>query len=187
MATVPSAPSEAAGNISASADWNAWATATSYLLGSGAGKCPMFWLLMSAAQTFTTSAAAVTWAGATTAPIYKDNDGGWSSGSPTKYTIQTKGYWTVDYTVNAGTSASNLLTYVQVTTTSSNLINPSVTLKFAYNNQAASSANACNCSSSLVPILLYPNDSLQVFAQTGASSTSGGNPSSSFTGQWVSA
>lgn len=185
MATVPAVPSENAGTVSTSADWNAWGSAASFLLNSSSGSRPMFFLMSSATQTWTATAAAVNWSNS--AAVFKDNDGGWSAGNASRYSIQTAGYWTFTYSVNGGTSPTRLGSYIQVTTSAANPYNPSATVQFAFTlNSSFSGQPNYNTSASLCPIYLFPGDFLQVFAFTAASSTEGTSPFSHFTGQWVS-
>jgi hypothetical protein len=185
MATVPTVPVEEAGTISTSADWNAWCSTLTYLLGSGSGKNPMFFLMSSATQAWTTTPAFCNFSN--TAAVFKDNDGGFSSGNPGRYTIQTPGYWHVDYAVNGGSAASNLVTFLQITTTASNTFNPSATIKCQYTNAPQTTSAAFNQSGGLLPIPLFAGDILQIVVSTGASSTEGTSPFSHFTGMWVSA
>jgi hypothetical protein len=185
MATVPTVPVEPAGSIAASADLNAWAAACTFKLGAGTGTNPMFFLMASATQGFTGVASAQAWSN--TAAVFKDNDSGWASGNPTRYTIKTAGYWTFDWTINGGNSASNLLGFCQVVTTSSNVYNPSATVQFQYTNTNQVGNAAFANAGGLCPIYLFPNDYIQVMVQTGTSSTSGTSPFSHFTGEWVSA
>lgn len=184
MATVPAVPSEQAGEVSASADWNSWASACTYLLGGGTGTKPIFFLMSSAAQSWTTTAQAATWSA--TASVHVDNDGGWSSSNASRYTVQTPGYWTVDWTSNGGASCDNLISYVLITTTASNLYNPSTTLKVQYNNAAQTTTAAYLSSGGLIPIYLFAGDYLQLMVQGGASSTEGTNPRTHMSGEWVS-
>jgi hypothetical protein len=184
-ATIPAVPVENAGTVSASADWNAWGSAASFLLKSASGSLPMFFLMSSTAQTWTTSGVPVNWSN--TAAVFKDNDSGFSSGTPNRYTIQTAGYWTFTYAINGGTSSTNLATYFQVTTSAANPYNPSATVQFCFNDKKSFAAQGSNnCSGSLCPIYLFPADFVQVFAVTSATSTEGSSPFSQFTGQWVS-
>lgn len=185
MATVPTVPTEPAGVIAAAADLNAWAGACTFKLGSAAGNKPMFFLMASTTQSFgTSSGTKVIWSN--TAAIFKDNDGGWASGTPDRYTIQTPGYWTFDWTVNAGIWASYLQAWCTVQTTAANPYNPSVNINFQYTNMAQTGSNAFATSGGLCPIYLYPGDYVAVNAQPGAATTSSSNPYSHFTGEWVS-
>lgn len=186
MSTLPTIPVEPAGVIATSADLNAWANACTFLLGSGSGSNPMFLLMASATQSWSTTAAFCNFSN--TAALFKDNDGGWSSGNPGRYTVQTPGYWVVDYTINGGTSANNLKTWLQVTTTASNPFNPSATIDCMYGNTPATSATVCTISAGgLIPIYLYTGDLIQVSVTTGAASTSGTSPFSHMSGELVSA
>lgn len=185
MATIPTVPVEPAGVISTSADNNAWANAAKFLLGSAAGTNPVFFLMSGSAQTWTTSQSAVNFSNG--AAVFKDNDGGFNSGTPGRYTIQTAGFWTVDWTVNGGTTASNLQAFCQVVTTASNPFNPSATIKFQFCNEAQTTGTAFVNAGGLVPIYLFPADQLSIQVITGASSTSGTTPLSHMTGQLVSA
>lgn len=185
MATLPAIPVEEAGSIATSADWQAWSNACTFLLGSGAGTNPMFYLMASTTQTFSTSQAATNFS--TTAAIFKDNDGGFSNATPGRYTIQTAGYWTVDWTVAAGTSASNVEAWCQVVTSAANPYNPSATVQFQFTNTAQTTLAAYATSGGLCPIYLFPADILSVQVITGASTTSGTNPFSHFSGELVSA
>lgn len=185
MATLPTIPVEPAGKVAASADHQSWASACTFLLGSGAGTNPMFFLMSSATQSFTTTASACIWSN--TAAVFKDNDGGWAVGNPTRYTIKTAGYWTFDYNVSAGTTPGNVGTYLQVTTSAANPYNPSTTVKFCYNySSAASTVNTNNSSGSLCPIYLAVNDYVEVYCVVAVTSTSGTAPFTHFTGELVS-
>jgi hypothetical protein len=185
MATIPTVPSEEAGTISTSADWNAWCGTCTYLLGSGSGKNPMFFLMSNVAQTWTTTPGFCNFN--TAGAVFKDNDGGFSNSTPGRYTVQTPGYWTVDWAINGGSSASFLVCYLEINTTSANLYNPSATIKCQYTNAAQTTAAAYATSGGLVPIVLFAGDLLQLVVQSGASSTELTSPYSHFTGSWVSA
>ena len=184
MATIPTIPGETAGTISASADLNDWAGACTFLLGSASGTQPVFLLMASTTQALTGTFAAVNYSN--TAALFKDNDGGWAAGSPSKYTIQTAGYWHIEWSVSAASSANNIECYAQVTTSASNPYNPSTTVKFQHSNRPATTAVVVASAAGLVAIYLYPNDFIQVFATVGVNVNTSSTFYPQFSGQWVS-
>lgn len=184
MATIPNIPVEAAGAIATSSDQNAWANACKFYLGSAATTKPVFFLMASTAQAWSATQAAVNFSN--TATVFKDNDSGFNNGTPSFYTVKTSGYWSVDWTVNGGTTASNLNVWCQVVTTASNSFNPSVTVQFQNTNTAQTTGAAFASSGGLIPIYLFVGDQISLQVMTGAASTAGTSPFSHISGELVS-
>lgn len=187
MATLPTIPVEPAGVIAASADLNAWANACSFLLGSGSGSNPVFLLQASSAQSIGTTFAAVNFSNS--GAIFKDNDGGWSSSTPGRYTFQTTGFFTIDWSVPVGAFSGFLMAYAQVTTGSSNPQGSGVTYKFQFTSSDVGSIYVALSSGGVMPQQIYAGDYLQVYAatNTGTVNTSNANGYPYLTGELVSA
>lgn len=185
MATLPTIPVEPAGVIASSSDHNAWASACTFLLGSGAGTNPMFFLTANAAQALGTSFAAINWSSA--GAIFKDNDGGYSSSTAGRYTVQTAGYWTIDWTVTCASGSSKLEACAQVVTTASNPYNPSVTVQFQHSHTDTTTDRGAVTSGGLVPIYLYPGDYFQILAAVTTAVNTSVQPYPQFCGELVSA
>lgn len=177
MSTVPSVTELPAGVVQTSAGLNSLVSAGAWLIGPPvAGGRPQF-VLYNDGPSIGTSYGAYSWTSV------KDPDGGFSSSTPTRYTIRTPGYWCIDWTiVSAGTG---LLTgYAEVVTTASNTLNPSVSLPFCFTSVGnPSSDHPMATSGGLVPVYLFPGDYLQIMIESANADSSG---PSFFTGLWVS-
>jgi hypothetical protein len=129
---------------------------------------PLTLLEQQTAQTLTTATlTAVTWDTRIT-----DRDSGWASGSDTRYTAQTPGYYLLAANVQFASNATGARVIVfQVTTGSGNPAGPGVTTQFGRAGIAAvSGAATCASSKSLTPYM-YDGDYAQVLAYQ----SSGGN------------
>lgn len=181
---VPAVPTEPAGVIATSKDLNGWANAATFFLGSSRGTQPMFFLQAATTQALTTSFTAVNYSAS--APVFKDNNGAWSSGNPSRVTIMTPGFYTISYSVSAASGAAHLQCYAQVTTGAANPFNPSTTLKFQESNRAATTNVVVSSSSGLVPIYLASLDYLEVYALVGTAENTSLTFAPQLTGEWVS-
>lgn len=180
----PTIPTEPAGVIATSRDLNDWANAASFFLGSTRGTQPMFFLMASATQGLTTSFTAVTYS--SSAPVFKDNNGAWSSGTPSRVTVMTPGFYTVAWSVSAASGAGHLQAYAQVTTTAANPFNPSTTLKFQESNRAATTSIVVTSSGGLVPFYLATGDYIEVYALVGTAENTSLTLAPQLSGEWVS-
>lgn len=111
MATVPTVPSFVTGETPSIAKMNQLASCVSFI-----NSAPAFAQLTSSATAFTTNTVtALSWAKVT------DRDGGFSGGSPTRYTAQTPGYYNCDALVSfAANVTGDRFAYFQVTTGANN-------------------------------------------------------------------
>jgi hypothetical protein len=184
---VPTIPVEPAGIIALSSDLNDWANACTFLLGSSKGTQPMFFFTPASAQTLTTSFAAITWSSG--GVIFKDNNGGWSSGHPTRYTVALAGYYHIEWLVSVNVGAGNIYAYAQVTTGAGNPFNPSTTVQFQYGSRpVASSGNIGVVSNGgLVPIYLVAGDYIEVYVKVTTSQATQPSATPQMSGEWVSA
>lgn len=99
-----------------------------------------------------------------------DTDGTWNSGSPTRLTIQTPGFYKVRYTVGLGTSTSGN-SWVQVTTGTNNPAGSGV-LSQCYGAYATVTASQLG-SAGIIPQYLYALDYIQVYYAGTAATTVG--------------
>lgn len=183
MATVPTVPTDHAGMIMPSADLNSLVSAAQWSMAINGSGRPFFWLAKSSTQSLTTSPAAVTWSSAVI-----DTDSGWSSSHSSQYTVQTAGYWHIDWSVGVSTTDVELICFAEVVTGSSNPFNPSATIEFQYERSASGSGVAVHYSNGgLCPIYLVSGDYIQIMAESASSATTASNPYPTFSGQWVSA
>jgi hypothetical protein len=124
---------------------------------------------------------------------YYNTDGMWSSGSPTKLTIQTPGYYKVSYGIHTqgGTLPTSLGGCVEEVTGASNPLGSSVTVGPYWGSftvpGATVTAYCSNCG--MWPFYLWPGDTLKILgytATTSESTTSVTQPSY-FSAEWMSA
>lgn len=185
ITVAPSIPVEPAGSIAKSHDLNAWSNAAIFFAGSAKGTKPLFSLMASVTQSLTTSFTAVQWSDG--AAIFKDNNGGWSSGNPSRYTIGTPGFYVVNWDVSAVSGASRLQGYCQATTTAANPFNPSATVKFQYGARTATTNDVIVSAGGMVPIYLAIGDYLEVYALVGSAVATSASFLPQMSGEWVSA
>ena len=185
MTNLPSIPDIPAGTVAGSAEMNELASACSFLLGSASGTNPFWWLTQTTGQSIGTSATAVNWASPT-----KDNDGVWASANPSRATIQTPGFYSIDWDVAfpAGGNAFAVQAYAQVTTTASNPYNPSASIKFQFSSLSvvSTSGSLISHGGGLVPTWLNTGDYIQILAMCTAAETTITVPPSCFHGELVS-
>lgn len=180
----PVIPTEPAGVIATSKDLNEWATASQFFLGSFRGTQPVFFLMAAATQSLTTSFTAVTYS--SSAPVFKDNNGAWTSGTPSRMTVMTPGFYSIAWSVSAASGAGHLQCYAQVTTTAANPFNPSATMKFQAANRAATTNITVTSSGGLVPIYLATGDYIEVYALVGSAVSTSLTFAPQISGEWVS-
>lgn len=163
MGTIPLVPVLPAGYAAQGAQLQELCTAITWLM---TGK-PLTQLTQASAQTFTTSTPAfVTWDTKVT-----DRDSGWSSGSNTRYTAQTPGYYLAAANVCfASNSSGARIANFQVTTGSGNPLGAGVTTLFCRPSVPGQSTATGVALESLTPYM-YAGDYLQVIAEQ----SSGGN------------
>jgi hypothetical protein len=164
MGTVPVVPSFPAGYAAQGAQLAELCTAITWLM---SGK-PLTRLEQTAAQTLTTATTApVTW----DAKIV-DRDSGWSSGSDSRYTAQTPGYYLLAACVSFASNATGArVVAFQVTTGPNNPAGSGLTTLFGRTGIPAASGAASSASAKSLTPYLYDLDYVQVIAEQ----TSGGN------------
>ena len=186
MVSVPAVPVETAGSIASSSDFNSWSDACTWLLGSGSDTMPVFYLMPGTAQGLTTSFANIT-NFSSSAALFKDNAGGFSSGTPNRYTIQLPGFYTISWAVSVVSGASYLEALAGVETTSSNPYNPSVISTFQHQTRNIGSAEGVAAGSGLCPFYLSAGDFIFVNARVGVAANTDPSFGTFLSGQWVSA
>lgn len=184
ITVAPTIATEPAGVIATSGDQNNWANAASFFLGSSKGTKPVFFLMASATQALTTSFTAVTYS--SSAAVFKDNQGGFAGGNPSRYTVGAAGFYVVAYSVSAASGAGRLQCYAQVTTTAANPFNPSTTVKFSSSHRAATTDIVVASSGGVVPIYLAVGDYIEVYALVGSAVNTSLTLPPQLTGEWVS-
>lgn len=164
MGTIPAVPVFPAGYAAQGAQLAELAAAITWCM---SGK-PLTELEQRSAQTFTTgTAAAVTWD-----TKLADRDSGWSSGSSTRYTAQTPGYYLAAAGVSFSASSAGVrIAYFQVTTGSGNPGGAGNTTQFGDKATTASSTTLTRLSLGMLTPYLYVGDYVEVYAEQ----TSGGN------------
>jgi hypothetical protein len=162
MGTIPLVPTLEAGYAAQGAQLQELCTAITWLM---TGK-PLAELNQGSAQTFTSgTAAALTWDTKVT-----DRDSGWSSGSNTRYTAQTPGYYLAEAVASFnGASSGGVAAWYQVTTGSGNPVGAGVNTLFCRPALPLQSAGTAVALKSLTPYM-YAGDYIQVIAEQ----TSGG-------------
>lgn len=186
MVSVPPVPSENAGVISSSSDLNAWSAACTWLLGSGSNTMPVFFLQQGTAQGLTTSFANIT-NFSSSAAVFKDNAGGFSGGSPNRYTVQLPGFYTINWGVSVGANASYLEALAGVVTGSGNPYNPSTTFIFQHQTRNVSTSDGFASARGLCPVYMVAGDFIFVNARVGVAASTDITWPSFLSGQWVSA
>lgn len=184
LTVVPAVPTEPAGVIATSRDLNEWANASQFFLGSSRGTAPVFFLQAATTQSLTTSFTAVNWS--SSAAVFKDNNGAWTSGTPSRMTVMTPGFYSIAWSVSAASGAGHLQCYAQVTTTAANPFNPSTTVKFQAANRASTTNITVTGSGGLVPIYLATGDYVEVYALVGSAVSTSLTFAPQLTGEWVS-
>lgn len=109
-------------------------------------------------------ATAVTWDAAMT-----DSDGGWSAGSPTKYTAQTPGYFHVDYGVNGNETGvdGRFSGFVRITTGPNNPAGLGVTSTWTvHGDDNGTSATQMSLTGSGLTPYLYIGDVIEIVVLT---------------------
>lgn len=171
MGTIPPVPVFPAGRAATGAAMQALATATTYVL---SGK-PEAQLTQNATQSLTNSTqTAIAWQSKIT-----DRDGGWSSGSNTRYTAQTRGLYQlaacICYAANATGSREAMF---RITTGANNPAGAGVTTTFGFTSLPPSSGVTAVPAASLTPQLMYVADYVEVLGWQ----NSGGALSTTLTG-----
>lgn len=154
--TIPTLPSLPAGYVATSTDMNNLSAACTFLLTKPLTR------VHDAAGTLAiaTSATAVPF---NTADY--DTDGMWSSGSNTKLTVQTPGWYKVAYAISAAGGTNPFNTYVAGTTGPNNPQGTGVSLGHywaGYSNPVSASPGGAAGGSGIWPFYMYIGDTFQV-------------------------
>lgn len=184
-ATIPPIPTELAGKIAASADLNAWSAAASFHIQSSSGNRPRFLLTCNAVQSLSNLSTILNWSNS--GAVFKDNDGGFNPGDPSMYTVQTAGFWTINFSVSAAPGSSSLFAQARVVTSATNPFRPSEFIPFcSVGAQVPASFPGIVTNGGLVPVYLTPGDVIQVLASVDTTSgNTSNNPYPMFSGEWV--
>ena len=186
MVSVPSVPTENAGVVSSASDLNAWSAACTWLLGSGSNTMPVFFLQQGTAQGLTTSFAGIT-NYSSSAAIFKDNAGGFSGGTPNRYTVQLAGFYTINWGISVVSGASYIEAYGVCFTGASNPYNPSSFAIFHHQTRNVGTTDAFVSGRGLVPFYLVAGDFIEIQARVGVAANTDTAWPSFLAGQWVSA
>ena len=158
-----------AGYIATAADFNNLAYATQFALTR-----PMARVHDTAGgQAVSNTSIAVTFGG-----VDFDPDGMWSSGANTRLTVQTPGFYKLDYFVSltSGGTTQNTVTFCKVTTGSNNPAGSGLTSQAwaGYGSGSAGGSRVGGRASGILPSFMYALDFVQVFvlAQSTGQSTS---------------
>ena len=183
---IPSVPPLPAGHVVQLADLQALASAASFLLAPPMTKA----LDETGGQTIGTSSTTINF---TNNPI--DIDGAWTAGNPSRFTIQTPGWYKIRYAIsldNIG-GVGPFVSWVKSTTGANNPAGAGVVSSpfwSGYSPSTASGANVFLGAAGLWPFYLYTGDYLQVScfgaasgAVTNIADPAGGSP---FGGSWFS-
>jgi hypothetical protein len=189
--TIPVIPRLDAGHIVTLSDMQALSSAATFLLAK-----PIVLIEQVAnPQAIGTSATTLNnWSGA---GVIYDTDSMWNSGTSSRLTAQTPGWYRVAYAVNCSTAGGTYNTNLKSTTGANNPAGAGVTATHwaGYCNVTAASNPGYAGASGLWPAYFYVGDYLQVQMQAAAAGTSTGltgpgsatNGGSFFSMEWVSA
>jgi hypothetical protein len=163
MAALPSYPASFAfESVPSIATLNEVAYAVTFL-----STLPAYALLEGSPTLTTATVTALAWPTKVT-----DRDGGWSSGSNTRYTAQTPGYYDLSACVEfASSSAGARIAYYRVTTGSNNPGGAGNTTNFADKACSAANATVTRLDLGAASPYLYLDDYVEVYAYQ----NSGGN------------
>jgi hypothetical protein len=190
--TVPTIPSLPAGHVVTLADMQALASAATFLLTK-----PIV-LIEQVINAQAINTGLNTLNNFTAGGLIYDTDGMWSSGTPSRLTVQTPGWYRVSYGINCGTSGGTYGSCVRSTTGANNPAGSGVVSLnhwAGYTNVTATSNPGYAGASGLWPAYLYAGDYLQLQMDAAAAGTSTGlaapgsanNGGSFFSMEWVSA
>jgi hypothetical protein len=175
--TIPTVPVMPAGYIATAADMNNLAYAAQFLLTK-----PITRVVDTAgSQAVTTAFVQVTFSSASF-----DTDGMWNSGTPTRLTVQTPGFYKIDYCIQAAVASGtsiNMNTQATVVTGANNPAGAGIaTIVYAGygSGSAAGGLRAAGHSSGVLPFYMYALDyvTVSVVAQlTGSTLSASAFPS----------
>lgn len=138
-------------------------------------------------QAIGTSLTTISW-GAVSLDVYPSGAAAmWSSGTPTRLTIQVQGFYKVRYLVKAyGVATMNTEAYV---TTGANNPGGSGNLYshwLGYDYAAAADPGGCAGASGIWPMRLYPGDYMTIAVSTDTAGHTDASTPSQFSLEWVS-
>jgi hypothetical protein len=161
--TIPTIPTMPAGYIAQAADMNNLAYAVQFLLGKPISRV----YDTTGTQAITTASVLVTWGAASFDP-----DGMWSSGTPTVLTVQTPGFYNMDYCVQGAASPTiNMNTGLLVTTGPNNPAGSGISTPAYPGYGGGSQTGGQRCSghaSGVIPWYLYIGDTVGVNVVAGS-------------------
>ena len=161
----PNPPSQRAGTLATSADMNALANTALFL------RTPP----MVIAQSLTSGTGQSLTGGSATAVQYasllRDTDGFFSTGLPTRLTVQTPGFYKVRYSIPFAVGGGNCQVFVRIQTGANNPAGAGVQTPFWYGfSAAANSIDGTVCGGGVMPFYFYAADFIQVMATVGTTS-----------------
>ena len=162
--TLPTLPSLPAGYVVQAADLNNLAYCCTFLLTK-----PIVRVVDSAGGQPLGTATLISWATAS-----YNTDSMWFSGSTSRLTVQTSGWYKIRYNIVATGSTNAYNTYVTSTTGSNNPAGAGVVSGnhwAAYSNPLSSTGGGAGASG-IWPLYLYQGDYIQVYANCGSAGNS---------------
>jgi hypothetical protein len=170
---IPAVNPQQAGLVAASADMNAYSAAAAFLCSP-----PMVQAFAHASNQSLTGSAltAVTWA----TPL-RDNDSTWSALSPAQVTLQTQGFYEVAAHIGVTVAAVTAECFIRLTTGASNPAGAgNITDWWHCSGVALAATTFALGSAGLIPVLIYPGDTLKLIVQPANTCTT----ASLLTGWW---
>jgi hypothetical protein len=145
---------------------NAYSQAASFLMNP-----PLVIVQQSSTSTVGTGATAIPWH-----VKIRDNDGMWVSGSNTRLTIVTPGFWEVRYCLNIGTGGGHLSSYLRVTSGANNPQGAGVAFEWGNGQATEVGTNDMSvCVATLLPTFMYAGDYVTLYGLVGSSTSTTNN------------
>jgi hypothetical protein len=163
--TIPTIPTLPAGYIVTATDMNNLSAGATFLLNK-----PLTRVHDAAGtQAVTATAAAIAFN-----TVDMDTDTMWSSGSNTKLTVQTPGFYKISYLADAlgASSSAPMNTYVQVITGANNPLGSGVSMPFCWGGYGSAgvalSNRVCAHASGIIPWYMYIGDTTSIMVKASA-------------------